>query len=232
MNVTLCSAFRNATPYVLRCMEQFARLGNLLDGRLHLVLCEGDSSDETHAALLELTPIPIKYGCYTADIFQHHHGGPDHGSVVNAERFANLAKVWNAIWSRIPSDSDAILFCESDLTWSPETMLALLDRLADYPAISPMVMLKREGWHPDFFYDGWAARKNGRHISPMPPYFNGWDMESPVQVDSMGSCMAIRGDLARQLTWPAEDVCVGLSRIIYEHGGAVYLDPTQKVVHP
>lgn len=233
MNVTLCSAFRNATPYILRGMEQMARLGNLLDGHLHLVLCEGDSSDETYAALLELTPLPVKYGCYTADIFQHHHFGPDHGSVVNAERFANLSKVWNAIWTRIPQDADAVVFVEADLIWEPATILALLDDLAHVPAVAPMIMLEREGWPKGFFYDNWGYWRGGIQIRTMPPYFADLTSDADLlELDSAGSCLVMRGNVARRVTWPPEDVIRGVCRQIREGGDSVWLDANLSVVHP
>lgn len=240
MNVTLCSAFRNASSFIGRYFEQMAKLQERLDERedeLHLVLCEGDSMDNTWSCLYSFTD---DFNC---EVFRLDHGGPAYGSVVNAERFANIAKVCNAIWERIPQacpvgDADAVIFVESDLIWQPATMLALLDDLEHVPAVSPMVMLEREGWPPNLFYDTWAFRRNGAHFTHNPPYvpltIKGHTMMMDTgleQIDSAGSCMAIRGPLARQLCWPAEDVFVGLCRRIYEMGGSVWLDPMQRVVH-
>lgn len=228
MNVTLCSAFRNATPYFGRYFEQVGELAATLadrDDELFCIWGEGDHSDDTRRVLQAAALV------YEADLVTVNHGGPDHGSVVNAERFANLARVWNAIWQRIPQDADAVLFVESDLTWSPATMLALLDDLEHVPAVAPMVLLKREGYPADFWYDTWAFRRNSRNFRHEPPYFDTAPVWSLVMLDSAGSCMAIRGDLARQLTWPAADVIVGVSRQIYEHGGSVWLDPKATVHH-
>lgn len=231
MNVTLCSAFRNASAFIGRYFEQMAKLRDRLGERgdcLYLVLAEGDSIDATWSDLFWVTD---DFDC---EVIRVNHGGPDYGSVVNAERFANIAKVCNAIWERIPQDAGAVIFVESDLIWEPSTMLALLDRLPKYPAVAPRIMLQREGFPDGYFYDTWAFRRNGKHFSGWLPW---WDDDEdraygePVQLDSAGSCMAIRGDLARQLCWPAEDVLVGLCRLIYERGGSVWLDPKASVIH-
>lgn len=228
MNVTLCSAFRNASGYIDRFIWQEIRLRKLLGergGTLSLILAEGDSVDDTGRILSdEYSDMP------NALLLNVSHGGADYGSIVNAERFANLAKVWNAIWQRIPADADAVLFVESDLVWEPATMLALLDDLAEYPAVAPMVMLRREGYDPNFFYDNWGYWRGGVQIGVMPPYFaelNG----SLLELDSAGSCIAMRGDIARGLTWPPEDVARGVCRQIRVRGGSVWLNPKVSVIH-
>lgn len=228
MNVTLCSAFRNASGYLERYHSQVWELTLALRNRgdrLYCIWAEGDHTDKTWGML-------HSYAIgKDVEILSVNHNGPDFGSVIRPQRFAQLAGVWNAIWQRIPQDADAVLVVESDLIWQPETLLALLDDLGHVAAVSPMIELEREGFPKGYFYDRWAARKDGKNIGGMPPYFPGWNMKELIQVDSMGSCMAIRGDLARQLHWPEEDVFVGLSRLIYELGGSIWLDPTVSVRH-
>lgn len=228
MKVAFCSAFRSATHYLDRYFEQVAGLRALLETRgdtLRLILGEGDHVDDTRALL------PLMSCGYDAEIVSYDHGGPDHGSVVNPVRFANMAKIWNRIWQRVPQDADAVVFCEADLVWQPETMLDLIDNLAHAPAVAPFIRLQRRGWPSDAFYDNWAFRRNGIHIGLRPPYFEGWDVQQPIQVDSGGSCVAMRGALARRVSWPAEDVIVGLCRQLYEQGGSLWLLPQLEVVH-
>lgn len=235
MNVTLCSAFRNAESYIGTYFYQIDNLALALRERgdkLRIIAAFGDCTDSTGQLLKDQV---IFRGAslsllFSVDIFPFDHGGADYGSVVNEERFRNIARVCNAIWERIPQDADAVIWVESDLIWQPETMLALVDNLAEYPAVVPMVMLKRAGYSPEFFYDTWAFRMGTTHISPMPPYFRNWDGVTPLQVSSAGSCMVIRGELARKVHWPA-DVFVGLSRDIYGYGGSVWLDPKVSVIH-
>lgn len=228
MNVTLCSAFRNATPYLERYCHQVSELAQALadrDDSLSCVWGEGDHTDHTRR-VLEVASV-----FYDADVVNVSHGGPDHGSIVNAERFANLSKVWNAIWARIPQDADAVVFVESDLIWEPATIIALLDDLAHVPAVAPMVMLEREGFPANQFYDCWAFRKDGKHFRPQPPYFDESPRGPATVLDSAGSCIVMRGDVARGLVWPAEDVAVGICRQIRERGGDVWLDGQLGVVH-
>lgn len=233
MNVTLCSAFRNASGYVPRYFAQIDNLANALVGRgdtLSLILAYGDSVDNTGEMVrCHTTDMDGDYGVC---LFECSHGGPDHGSVVNTERFANMAKVWNAIWAKLPTDADAVIFVEADLIWELSTLLGLLDNLSDYPAIAPKILLRRHGWPEHYWYDNWAFWRNGTQIASMPPYFGDWIEDAPLQIDSAGSCLLMRGDVARQVAWPPEDVVVGVCRQIYEHGNSVWLDPKVSVYHP
>jgi hypothetical protein len=230
MNVTLCSAFRNAEGYIGRYFDQLSALAiALLDRGDHLycVWGEGDHTDDTPHVLDAAARF------FDSDIVTVNHGGQDYGSVVHPDRFANLSKVWNAIFERIPHDSDAVIVCESDLIWQPQTLLALLDHLAHVPAVSPMIVLERDGWPKEYAYDRWAFWRNGVQIRSMPPYFDDLDGDPDlVELDSGGSCMAMRGDVARRVTWPPEDVFRGLCRQIREGGDSVYLDMRLKVAHP
>lgn len=236
MNVTLCSAFRNSSAYIDRYFVQVAGLRDALKRRgdcLYLVLAEGDSVDATWSDLFWQTDD------FDAEVLRVNHGGPDHGSVVNAERFANMAKVWNEIWRRIPDDADAVIFVESDLIWQPSTILALLDDLEHVPAVAPKIILRREGWPPNLFYDVWAFRRNGEHFTHNPPYVpltvkgHIEMMDGSLgQIDSAGSCIVMRGEVARGLCWPPEDVVVGVCRQIRERGDSIWLDAQQTVVHP
>lgn len=229
MNVTLCSAFRDSSAYIGRYFEQIASLRAALEMRgdcLGLVLGEGDSVDDSGEALYAA----IVEGRYETTLLDVTHGGPYHGSVAHPERFRQLAYIWNEIWSAIQHNADAVLFVESDLIWDAPTLVALIDHLAVVPAIAPMVMLERKGYPANCFYDVWSFRKNGQHFNPLPPY-DAWLDSDLMQLDSAGSCIAMRGDLARQLHWPDEDVVVGVCRQIYELGGSVWLDPALKIIH-
>lgn len=229
MNVTLCSAFRSATSYIERYCSQVGALATALLNRgdhLNCIWGEGDHTDDTPLVLRTAAPF------YDAEIVTVNHGGPDHGSVVNAERFANMAKVWNEIWARIPGDADAVIFVEADLVWESCTMLALLGDLQDVPCVAPKIILRREEWPANFWYDNWGYWRNGVQIGTMPPYFVDLMPDTHLlELDSAGSCLVMRGDVARGLTWPPEDVIVGICRQIRERGGSVWLDAQQKVIH-
>lgn len=232
MNVTLCSLFRDSMGYLRRYIDQVTALGYSIVARghrLYFVLGEGDSTDCTQEALLEFmesTNLDIV-------LVNVAHGGQNYGSVVHPQRFKQLAGACNTVWQYIPPDADAVIWCESDLIWQSETMLALLDDLAHVPAVSPMIELERDGWPKGYAYDRWAVWRNGVQIHSMPPYFDDLDDDLDlVELDSSGSCMAMRGDVARRVTWPPEDVFRGVSRQIREGGDSVYLDMRLKVQHP
>lgn len=223
MIVCLVSSFRNSSRYLDRYIEQVAGLQTLLHARgdaLTLRLGHGDSSDGTHGMLHEAVS-----NMFSAWIVDVSHGGPAYGSVEDAQRFRQLAYVANRLSDTIPAEADAVLWVESDLIWEPATLVALLDRLADYPAVAPMLMDGEQS-----FYDVYAYRRGGVRFTKEPPFhpdING----APLRLDSAGSCVAVRGDLGRSLRWPAEDVFVGWCRALGDAGGAIFLEPGLRVEH-
>lgn len=225
MKVTVCSAFRNAARYLDRYGVQMAGLRKALARRGDAFSCiwgEGDSTDDTKARLLRFC------GQFDAEIVDCAHGGPVYGPVVDAQRFRQLAHVWGCIWERIPATADVVLFLESDLVWQPVTMLALIDRVTQgLPAVAPMVM---DG--PTSFYDTLAFVFNREHFQKSPPYHPGIaGATEPIWIDSAGSCLAIRGTLARKLVWN-DNVIMGLCDQIHMQSEKVFLDPTLEVIHP
>lgn len=231
MKVCVCSCFRNASAWLDRYMAQLCGLRRLLAP--HGVLCpiwvEGDSTDNTWEWLLDDAPR------MNARLVACDHGGPVYGSIVHPERFRQLARVANAMWRRIPADADVAILLDGDLFWQPETMVALLNHLAVYPAVAPRVLHATDpglysGPGP-FWYDTFGFRRNGVRFSNEPPYHPDLD-GAMLQVDSAGACLVMRGDLARGLLWREEDLVVGLCRDIYERGGSVWVDPNCTVYHP
>lgn len=228
MNITIVSAFRNSTSYIPRYFAQIDHLAIVLARRtpythLNLLLGYGDSTDGTGEALFEAAADSI--GAHLIDV---SHGGKEYGSVEDAQRFRQLAWTWNKLLPNIPRDSDAVVLLESDLIWEAETLVALIDHLATYPAIAPMIF---HAYPPDRFRDVYAFRRNGVRFTNEEPYHA--DLNGAVlQVDSAGSVLAMRGPLARKVCVSEVDVVVGLCRQIYENGGSVFLDPSLRVVHP
>lgn len=233
MNVALLSSFRDATGYLPRYAEQVRELATALGAQgdaLHCVWCEGDSVDDSHAALLDLAlhdPTP-----YTVDIFQHTHGGPHFGSVEHPQRFAQLAGVGNALLDHVPDDADSVLIVESDLVWEAATLVRLVGHLATVPAVAPMVM---DSDPADRFYDVFAFRRGGERFTNAAPYHPDLATVRPgelLQLESAGSVVAMRGHLARRARFPREDVIVGFCRELCADGATLYLDPRLCVRHP
>lgn len=198
-----------------------------LDAR-HRFCCvwgEGDSTDDTRARLTHDSRI------WPATIVDCTHGGQEFGSVERTERFRQLAHVGRCIWAAIPADADVVVYVESDLIWDAQTIISLIDRLTDYPAISPMVLLDRKGWAKNAFYDTWGAiGLNGRHFEHHPPYNAGYKPDEPFPVSSMGSCMAMRGDIARRIVVD-DRVFQGISAQIWMMGERVWIDPKLIIKH-
>lgn len=225
MKICLCSAFRNSTDYLPRYFGQAHELDIALcdrGDRLRFVWGEGDSTDNTRRWLKAAT-----YR-FWANIVDCTHGGPVFGSIESAERFAQLAKVGNKIWAAIPEDTDAVVFVESDLIWEPATIVGLLDALTVYPAVTPMIMDSP----PDrTFYDVWGFRRNGVRFTKQPPFHPDIVPGKMLQLDSAGSCIALRWKLAQWLHFPP-DCFVGFCRELYKQGGELWLDPTLVCYHP
>lgn len=243
MNVTVSSLFRNADRDG-KIARYFARV-DALDAaltargdRLHLILSTGDNVDGTQAALA------AGLSGRSADLVRLDHGGPYYGSVVEPDRFRQLALAANAAMGLIDEDCDAWLFVEHDLDWTPDAMLRLLDDLDAVPAVAPVVLNRYGG-----FYDTWAFRMNGMHFSHDQDV--DWrslrlerddGREDAVSIDvgagdlvpleSAGSVIALRGRLARRVRFQPEDAIVGLCRDLQRFDARVYLDPRAKVQHP
>jgi hypothetical protein len=224
MKITICSAFRSATRHLTRYFAQVEHLRHRLSRRgdtLSLVLGEGDHTDDTREKL------PAWVEGFDAQIIQIDHDGPEYGPVVDAQRFSQLAFVWSCIWDWIPDDAAAAIFLESDLVWHPDTLIALVDQLDKRPAIAPMVM---DG--PASFYDTYAFVMMGEHFTKAPPFHPVIvGATKPITVDSAGSCLVMRGELARELVW-TDEVIVGICRQIWEMDKSVWLDPHLEVIHP
>lgn len=231
MKIVVCTAFRNATAHLDRYLAQLGGLRRLLapQGTLHPIWVEGDSTDATWERLLDDAPR------LNARLIAYDHGGPVYGSVVHPERFRQLAQVANVMWRQIPADADVVLLLDGDLFWQPEAIVALINHLGEYPAVAPMVLHASDpglysGPGP-FWYDTYGFRRNGVRFTNEPPYHPDLDGQM-LQLDSAGGCLAIRGEPARGLVWPEEDVVLGFCRNLVARGGSIFLDPTLSVFHP
>jgi hypothetical protein len=233
MNIVLCSSFRNAAGYVGRYASQVELLRSALASRGDKLTClwaEGDSVDDTLDRLTKVAHL------FDARLIDATHGGPVYGPRVNAQRFCQLAYVANKVWEQLPAEADVVLWVESDLIWRASTLLALIDRLDTYPAVAPMVLdrLPDTGARAHVtFYDTWAFRRNGLRFAKARPYHADLlSAEGMLRMDSVGSVLVMRGDVARGVYVPGEDVLMGTCRMIYENGGSVWLDMEQTVFHP
>lgn len=238
MNVVLCSAFRNSASYLPRYANQVLCLLAALGNQGHMLTClwgEGDSHDGGRTlAMLEAASRQAN-----AAIIDVTHGGKPYGSIVNVQRFRQLAHVGNTVWAQIPADADAVVWVEGDLIWDAATLLRLIDHLDTFPAVAPMIMdSPPRGVSPEYsaaetFYDTFCFRRNGRQFTKAPPYHADLPaMQRMVRMDAVGSCVAMRGNVARGVNFPIADVFVGLCAQIRAEGGSIWLDKSLTVYHP
>ncbi len=233
MNVTLCSAFRNSCGYLDRYLDQVTNLHLVLSergDRLHCVWGEGDSVDDTLARLVQ-TARHTKWPVTQVDCT---HGGPEFGSVIDPERFRQLGHVGRSIWAAIPANADVVLWVESDLVWEAATLAALIDRLGSFDAVAPAVVLDRTGWprNNSVFYDTYCFVRHGIRFDHRRPWHPDNDGETPLQMDSVGSCVAMRGYIAKGLLFDDRTIWPDLCRQINDRPAGAWFDPKLTVIHP
>ena len=71
-----------------------------------------------------------------------------------------------------------------------------------------MVMLDRAGYPADSFYNVYDFRIDGAHFTQQPPYHDNFLANSLIQVDSAGSVLVMRAELARKVKFMEHDVIV------------------------
>lgn len=244
MNICLCSAFRDSEPYLDRYVAQVDALGRMITARgdrFAMVWGEGDSEDQTLKRLIlaaEGIPWPVRRVDCT-------HGGRRYGSVVAAERFRQLAYVGRQIFATVPPGADVVIYVESDLIWRPETMTGLIEHLipgvmadpvpysrpAPITAVAPPVLLNRRGWPPTSWYDTLAFVADGQHFTHRRPWHPATVGQTRIQLDTAGSCLAMRADWARLAgAQMGERLLMGMCEQFREWGGSIWLDLTVPAV--
>lgn len=227
--VALCSIFRNSTKYIDKYFEQISRLKIMLeeeDKNLRLYLGYGDSTDGTGELLHE--------ACihrFSAVLIDVSHGGPEFGPEVNATRFKQLAYCGNKVLEHLPLDTAQVIWVESDLVWYPNVLTRLLRLLDEYSAACPMIF---DAGGLSKFYDTWAFRIHGIPFTKDFPHHRHLmsNYGGIHHLDSGGSCMAIRGEVAHHVRFTNDEVFVGLSKQIWDQGGTLVLDSGCYVTHP
>jgi hypothetical protein len=215
--VILCSIFRDSTDYLDRYVNQVKALREHMN--VSVVVAEGDSTDDTYLWLIETDFRVLKV----------EHGGPKFPSVDNPLRWRQLAVVCNVALTaavRELGHDEPLVYVESDLIWSPETMVRLVKHLTTYPAVAPMSM------HGDRFYDIWGHTKHWEDFKAYPPHFTGWSPSMMHQITSAGSCIAMSNTAAQVAHFSPVDCIRGVGRSIADAGLSLWLDPTLSVEHP
>lgn len=230
MKIVVASIFRNSSGYIDQYFKQVRMLADVLEDANHeveLLLVEGDSTDNSFA-LLESGL--VAHGLQ-GKVLECSHGGQVFGSVDNAQRWRNISKVCNYLLMFLPKN-DVVLYVESDLLWTPDTMLALLDDMNGYDAVAPMCFHLPTGK----FYDTWGHRKDGVRFSQSSPYHAALNQVHPgerIEIDSAGSCIVMRAEVAALARFlPTELGIVGFCGDMRQWGFKLWLNPHQRVYHP
>lgn len=229
MNIAIGSAFRNAAgPQVERFLRQVCAL-SLHAGKGHrvrVIAAEGDSVDGTAMDLVA----QARHLGVPLELIVCAHGGPWFGSTETPERMAALTKVGNAILCGVRPDDDVLVYVESDLLWDAHTIGSLVDiaheRRHGADVVAPLVFAG------ELFYDIYAFRKGGRRFSPFPPYHPDLRPNGLTSVDSAGSCLVMRAEIAREVQMPDGGVLVGWCDAARQRGHCVAVHTGFSVRHP
>jgi hypothetical protein len=226
----MLSAFRNTLPTAIdRYFRQASAYRDVLKEHgwnFRLAVVEGDSGNDDVWKRLYRTASRYNLECYISDAT---HGGPVFGSVVSAERFKALSKVGNRMLSLVQPEDDIVVYVESDLIWHERIMLHLGAQVLDHDLdiVSPLVMAG------DNFYDVWAFRGlDGAHFAPFKPYYHALHPMGLTLVNSVGSCLVMKGEVARNCRIINDNCLVGFCEDARDKGYRVWVDSRMKVNHP
>lgn len=219
----LASIFRDSEDYIPRFAGQVDALAQHVSD-LRLVLAYGDCSDDTGEAL------DLALENHDVTLLHVDHGGPKYASVDLASRWTQIAIVCNAVMNAIRhrvQENEPVVYVESDLVWDVPTICSLLDSLTACDAIAPLSLSASS----DKFFDTWGHVKDGLAFRPTPPYHPAVNGQI-TEIDSAGSCVVMRAEVAKVVRFGEWDCIRGLGRSIRECGYTLWLDPSLAVRHP
>ncbi len=206
MNVVIGSAFRNMGGRVDRYFRQACALKEHIgpDHAVRVIAVEGDSLDATAAELAraaERWQIPV-------DIREYCHGQPQFASTEEPARLKMLSGVCNEVFAGVREDDDVLLYVESDLIWQPHDVGSCIDaareRRGGFDVVAPMI------WAGQEFYDIWAFRGlDGERFGPFAPYHSSLNGHGLAEVGSVGSCLAMRAEVAAKVRVGDDNALVG-----------------------
>lgn len=226
MRVAVGSAFRNMAGYPLDVYtRRLVMLRDALakqDHHLRWIAVEGDSIDDTKREIRKHS----EHKRIAMTLVERNHGGPWFGSVESTERMRALSWVGNGILESVRENDDVLVYIESDLEWDAQVIIRLISQLGSgIDVIAPLVFAG------ECFYDIWGFRKNGIRFSPFHPYhldLNG----TPVPIDSAGSCLVMRAEVARNCRIINDMCLVGFCQDVWSKGYTLYCDPRERIFHP
>jgi len=225
MTIALLSIFRNsAGRHISLYFQRVRALRAALPAEtlLRLVLVEGDSTDRTTAQLCEeaaAAGLPL-------DLVTRNHGGPVYGSTEEPTRLQALSYVVNGGLDAVRETDDVVVYVESDLIWEPATILRLISQLAPgKDVLAPLIFAGTA------FYDIWAFRKSGIRFGPFEPFHHELVVGDLTEVDSVGSCLVMRAEVARNVRM-SDYALVQFCDRAREQGYHIWADARERIHHP
>lgn len=190
--------------------------------QVRVVVVEGDSVDET-ASLVEMWAEQDA----RVTVVSCETGGPKYPSVVDARRFAQLARVFN-------TGLDAV-----DLTWSEWVLFTPVDVRFEADVLRRLMAHGKDLMAPFFFrpdgvfYDIWGYSRQGRDFEM---FEQGETLrrygEAPIAMATVGGMVLMRAAVvAAGCRYAVEDVDRGLCRAALALGFEVYADPMTQIWH-
>lgn len=227
MRITVVSSFRNMAgriePYFARVCALQSHAGAAM---VRVIAVEGDSTDGTAAELARAAgrmAVPLT-------LVEHSHGKRVFGSTEEPERLRALTGVMMAGMDAVESADDGVIVVESDLLWHPHQVGSVLDlamrREGGFDVVAPMVFAGRH------FYDTWGFRKGGERFGPFRPHHSALTVVGLTEMDSVGSCLAMRGEVARRVRPIGDEAIVSWCAGARAAGYRIAVAPEFSVEHP
>lgn len=220
--INVCTLMRNSEKYIERFFQQIET--ELVNVDYRIIIGEGDSTDKTREILDKKASSDNRIIVYDVS-----HGGKEFGSIVNEQRFLQLAYSGNIIWFQSSMlESHITIWIDSDLILEPYTILELVGSVKNESSAiyAPNILMGT-----CTFYDVWAFRKDGKHFKAKFPYYEHDKSNIMPEVDSVGGIVAMHSEIAKYLYFPAKDVFVGLCKQAKDINCSIYLAYTLKAYH-
>jgi hypothetical protein len=145
-----------------------------------------------------------------------------------------LAHTANAGLRAVRESDDVVIYVESDLVWDARTMMALIVHLVT-PGIDIIAPFVHEGNKTGTLYDTFAFRFHGGgpfSFSKRPPYHEMFDPSCLNELASAGSCLVMKGKVARVSRFKDEEAVVGFCEHARYNGFRIFTDFRLAVRHP
>lgn len=228
----LVSAFRNASGRLAPYFAQVDALRTLApDTRVMAVV--GDSEDDTVEQIHRWADADQPQ--YRNSWFRYDHGRPEYGSTEVPDRLQALSGLLNASLDELQryiTDTDTVIWLEGDTFWSPYLPLELARflRRDAVDVVAPMIFAG------EAFYDTFAFRQpDETRWGPFWPWGLITDFTDPrplAEVGSVGSCVAMRGVVAKTIRVSDNYALVGWCRAARAAGHRVWVAKDLRVQHP